>query len=86
MGKGKPRHNPDKRQNKKGGWCGACDNGFPEKVNNKSWYDVESKSWCICEHGEDVNICKGNPHNCIKTMYHNMATRSDNQKIEDYHK
>lgn len=67
MGKGKSRLFPDKRQNKKGFWCGACD-----EINGK----------LHCEYGEDASICKGNPHNCIKTLYHHQATLSDKQKIE----
>lgn len=30
MSKGKPRHNPDKKQNNYGSWCSAC-----EDVNGK---------------------------------------------------
>ncbi len=65
MGKGKPRHNPDKLQNKKGRWCGAC-----EEIDGK----------LNCNYGEDTSICKGNPHNCIKTLYHTVASLSDKQK------
>lgn len=83
MSKGKPRLYPDKRQNKKGKWCSACDSGFKEKVNNKSWFDEESQTYCICEYGEDVNICHGNPHNCIKTYYHRAASRSNIQVLNN---
>ena len=71
MGKGKPRKYPDKPQNKKGGFCQACDT-----INGKDF----------CEYGEDTNICKGNPHNCIKTELHKRASMSDIQKIEENRK
>ena len=28
-------------------------------------------------------ICKGNPHNCVKTKYHRAASRSDKQINDD---
>lgn len=30
----------------------------------------------------DADVCKGNPHNCVKTKYHRMASMSDKQKNE----
>lgn len=60
MGKGKPRQNPDKPQNRIGGFC--------------SYFDE-----CL---GVETSICKGNPHNCVKTKYHKMASMSDKQKNE----
>jgi hypothetical protein len=65
MGKGKPRHNPDKKQNKYGSWCNYCD---------------DYNGHLLCEQGEDAKICKGNPHNCVKIKYHILASRSDKQK------
>lgn len=67
MGKNKPRWYPNKKQNKIGGICASCD-VIDEKM--------------FCEYGDDTKICKGNPHNCIKTFYHKNASLSDNQKIE----
>lgn len=66
MGKNKPRHNPDKPQNRYGNWC-----PYAEEHNDGS---------IICE--GDTKICKGNRHNCIKTKYHKLASRSNKQKIE----
>jgi hypothetical protein len=68
LSKGKPRHNPNKPQNKYGDWCSYCD-----EVNGKLY----------CEQGKDANICKGNPHNCIKVLYKIAASRSDTQKIDN---
>ena len=54
MSKGKPRHDPDKPQNKLGKFC-----SYYEGYNDTYW----------CEHGWDVTKCKGNPHNCCKVKY-----------------
>lgn len=70
MGKGKPRHNPDKPQNKIGDRC--------------TYYETYSFSSSVyCEGGcsADAETCKGNPHNCIKTFYKRAASRSDKQKL-----
>jgi len=71
MGKNKPRHNPDKKQNLIGDFC--------------QWYEfwqAEDKSkGGYCEgHFGDGKICKGNPHNCVKTKYSKLASMSDKQK------
>lgn len=65
MGKGKPRHNPDKKQNNYGKECQAYD-GY------------------TCHGGcsMDIKKCKGNPHNCKKTFYARLASRS-NKQIND---
>ena len=65
MAKGKPRHIPEKKQNKLGGWCQMCD---------------EVDGSFKCEIGRNANICKGNPHNCSKVKYRILASRSDIQK------
>lgn len=66
MGKGKSRHNPDKPQNKRGGFC--------------PWYEEYSSGYAACEGGYgDVKTCGGNPHNCVKTYYHRLASRSNVQ-------
>ena len=66
MSKGKPRHNPNKYQNKKGECC--------------QYYEEYPSGHAACEGGfGDVKICKGNPHNCIKTYYHRLASRSNVQ-------
>ena len=67
MGKGKPRHDPNKSQNLRGGKC--------------SYYEYNNESPC-CENSfvADVSICKGNSHNCVKIKYKKLACRSDRQK------
>lgn len=69
MSKNKPRHNPDKPQNKYGDWC-----SYAEEHNGKLY--------CECGYG-DASVCKGNRHNCIKVTYKKLACRSDKQKNED---
>ena len=70
MKAGKPRHNPEKPQNKYGKIC-----QYYEEYKNGSF---------ACEIGYgDINICKGNGHNCVKIKYKKLACRSDKQKIED---
>ena len=70
MGKNKPRHNLDKKQNKYG---------------NKCWlYDDSSNT---CEHYQaDCNICKGNPHNCVKVKYHKLAITKNEKPISSRYK
>lgn len=71
MGRGKPRNNPDKKQNKYGNWCNACE-------------EVNGKLYCEAMQGtNDTKICKGNPHNCCKVKYHKEATKSDIRKINN---
>lgn len=68
MGKGDARLNPDKPQNREyhNGWC---------------QYAEEHNGQLYCEGGiGDTSICKGNRYNCIKTLYHRLASRSDAQK------
>lgn len=64
MGKGKPRHYPEKYANRSGGdW--TC-----------SHYDGHTCHGGDCN---DIKECKGNPHNCIKAFYHRAASRSNIQ-------
>ena len=67
MGKGKPRLYPDKPQNNRKIPCPR--------------YEEYSNGSCCCEGGSvgDAEICKGNPHNCVKTTYHRAASRSNKQ-------
>ena len=65
MGKNKPRHEPDKPQNKMGEQC-----SYYEGFNGQYW----------CERGWNIGKCKGNPHSCIKVKYQILASRSDKQK------
>ena len=69
MSKGKPRHNPDKPQNKIGCWCAYYEEH--EGINGV---------FSCCERGWDTTKCKGNPHNCVKVIYQTLASRSDVQK------
>lgn len=67
----KPRHNPDKLQNKYGSKC--------------QYAEDDGKGQISCENSfiADTSICKGNRHNCVKIKYKKLACRSDKQKIED---
>ena len=69
MGKGKPRHNPNKPQNKIGKWCCYYE-GYNDRYNDRYW----------CELGYNITKCNGNPHNCCKVKYQILASRSDTQK------
>lgn len=66
MGKNKPRHNLDKKQNGMGNFC--------------QYYEEYASGhvWCEGLVG-DAKVCKGNPHNCIRTFYRRAASRSDKQ-------
>jgi len=55
----KPRHNPDKYQNKIGSIC--------------QWAEDDEFGKMRCELGNNIKICKGNPHNCCKVKYHKLA-------------
>ena len=61
MRKVKGRHNPDKLQNTWGEYC--------------PYYD-DTVNGFICERGEDTTeLCKGNPHSCIKNLYKREAIK-----------
>ena len=77
MGKGKPRWYPDKKQKNYNQWCQACEDFKDE--NGKEYYSCEGYGRSHAE------VCKGNPHNCIKTYYHRLASRSNKNIINgDY--
>ena len=66
MGKNKPRKNPYKPQNNYPIPCPRY-----EDYGNGIYY---------CEGGiGNAHNCKGNPHNCIKTYYKRLASRSNIQ-------
>lgn len=66
MGKNKPRQNPNKNQNKMGDFC--------------QYYEEYASGYEACEsHIGDAKVCKGNPHNCVKTLYRRVASRSNAQ-------
>jgi hypothetical protein len=71
MSKNKSRWYPDKPQNNKQNPCPR--------------YEEYSTGGCYCHGGwsDDAKICKGNPHNCVKTLYHRAASRSDKQINDD---
>lgn len=75
MGKGKPRHDPNKRQHHSeyGGWC-----GWAEDIPRP-----DGSIYIYCEHGYDASFCKGNPHLCKKAWYRSQARRSDRRKNID---
>ena len=75
MGKGKPRHNPNKKQNNYPSDCWMYETG--EDSNG------EEVKWCIRYGTRGVKICGGNPHNCSKVLYRIAASRSDIQKAND---
>ncbi len=64
MSKGKPRHNPSKKQNQYGNWCDAV---------------CSSETTCHALGFDCFKTCKGNPHNCVKTLYKRLASRSNTQ-------
>ena len=66
MGKGKPRHNPNKPQNKYGAKCPML-----EAITQS---DGTSYVHCECGTLTDVKVCKGNKHNCVKTYLHREAS------------
>lgn len=70
MSKNKPRHNPDKRQNRMGDLC--------------QYYEEYVSGHAACEGNiGDVKVCQGNPHNCVKTLYRRTASRSNVQINND---
>ncbi len=62
MGKNKPRKYPDKKQNNYSLVCPRYESCFGD---------------VYCEGGDSgaAKVCKGNPHNCVKTQYHKMAAK-----------
>ena len=62
MGKGKPRHNPNKKQNTYGSWCDRCE-------------EIDSKLHCESRTPQHIveTVCKGNRHNCCKVTYRKWA-------------
>ena len=67
MGKGKPRHNPEKPQNK-----AASDSSC-------MYWDILSDGRCVCE----LNLmwdkyCDGNPHKCKKAELKYYASLPEN--------
>ena len=62
MGKGKPRHNPEKEQNNRGGKCQHYEGTWCHAPFNTD---------------ADVSKCKGNPHNCIKVKYKRLAIKEN---------
>lgn len=62
IGKGKPRHNPQKPQNRLGGIC--------------SYYEEDLNGFGRCEISKgQISVCEGNPHNCIKCKYKKLAIK-----------
>jgi len=63
MGKGKQRKYPGKKQN-----------NYPQICPRYETYSWTNKAYCEGGNVGDAEICKGNPHNCIKTKYHRIAS------------
>lgn len=76
MGKGKPRHDPEKPQNKLGTTCQYAEfiPSFP-----KDGQDV----YIYCRMHYSTGFCQGNPHKCKKAWYKSQARRSDRRKNID---
>lgn len=70
MSKGKPRHNPDKKQNKYGSTCSCCE-------------EINGKLHCVAGAPDHVveDVCKGNPHNCCKVTYRKWAGKSETDAL-----
>lgn len=62
MGKGKPRHNPDKPANKRGSNC-------------SKYETMSDKCWCVTHPEIDGRKlkCGGNRYNCVKVDYQKQA-------------
>lgn len=69
MGKGKPRHDPNKRANQRGGFCSHCE------VNSTT-----GLMYCMYDGTWATNICKGNPHNCMKVSLRKAAGLKEVQR------
>ena len=76
MSKDKPRLNLYKRQNKYGSFC--------QMVEEIPQLDGTVILHCECGNSNDIKVCKGNKHNCVKTYLHREASKSDAQKINDF--
>lgn len=69
MGKGKQRLYPDKPQNNYPSVCPRYEEHNGNHYCEQGWTGA-------------AKICKGNPHNCVKTKYHKLASRSNKQIID----
>lgn len=76
MGKGKPRHNPDKPQNTVGGDY-DCE-FYDSYADGREFCHDHWNKWWKTEDGKLV--CKGNPHTCLKMKHHYIASLSDKEK------
>lgn len=66
MDKDKPRHNPDKKQNKMGDFC-------------QYYEEYDSRHVAYEGNAGNAKVCQGNPYNCVKTFYKRAAIRSNKQ-------
>lgn len=78
MGKGKLRHDPNKQQNKYGSFCPMVEE-IPQPDGS-----IYLRCECTGGNSNDIKVCKGNRHNCLKTYLHREASKSDARKINDY--
>ena len=78
MSKGKPRWYPNKPQNKYGGICPMVEE-IPQKDGT-----IYMRCEHICGRPEEIKVCKGNKHNCVKTYLHREASKSDARKNNEF--
>lgn len=71
MAKGKPRHNPDKPANQRGGFC-------------SHYEELSSGPRCMYDGSWGAAICKGNPHNCMKVSLRKLAGLKEVQRDNGY--
>jgi len=67
MGKGKPRHDPEKRANKYGRWCPYFETYYDGKVGCEASLEIHNKV-------EDMK-CRGDRHSCVKVIYQKQAIK-----------
>ncbi len=67
MGKGRPRHDPNKRANQRGDWC-------------SHYEELSSGPRCMYDGTWGAAICKGNPHNCMKVGLRKAAALKEVQR------
>lgn len=85
MSRRKPRHNPNKPQNKLRSspyeLCGAYHEETNVNINGK---DFHRDPYCQYDGEKAATICKGNRHNCLKTHLHRRASMKDSIREEYY--
>lgn len=80
----KPRHNPDKKQNKYGGDY-ECPNYDTSSTGKEFCHDEGQAGWgewvkWAQMDNEGCLMCKGNRHTCMKLRLHYLASLSTKEK------